>query len=614
MRSGGRWVLGEGGVRQVEAEDLGLEAEGLRLAAEGLRLEADGLRLEASLKLEVKGLELKLATGRAGRATGQGVETWREETKRESYSVFGESAPRGKAQGRNEADEEQESSGFRLSSALLLHVLDALLLQTTRFLTAYSSCSSLSTLPACYFLEFSLHYSEAVYCAPNFASMAPAQDLDSGGEMDTDTDKTVVEHERDEEEDEEAHEEEEEEPPQKRKLAQSAESDDEEDAEPVKVPQKRKRAQSAESENHEPPPPRDIEYKICVYTSQQMKKSKSSRGAPATEIVTLKSDRSWSTLKSQIRSHISVALDQPFPELRHYNVSFTVPRQVSDPILLLNEIKYKYMVKKALSIQKSPNAKIVVEPKESKTEKENDDTMADSDSSKSKKKKKKTKIPNSRDILPANVALNEKIGELRERWQCPTPGSACGSEHCFYNEADPEHLPLLHAHMASKVFADVNTPPNNQMFDRVSTAARAAQSPLLQRRLELREQSAKNALTAPQVNINFPPEFLNLVRPAPGVQPTPAAPVGPNPSHSTTDMLIPFPRIVGDDLSINMFCLQYDLDFGIAELFDKNKFKRTSEFEFVGLNDLKEMGFARGEIAGLQVAIRKWSKLPGEVN
>ncbi|KAJ7196225.1 hypothetical protein GGX14DRAFT_403426 [Mycena pura] len=433
------------------------------------------------------------------------------------------------------------------------------------------------------------------------------------------------EHERDEEEDEEAHEEEEE-PPQKRKLAQSAESDDEEDAEPVKVPQKRKRAQSAESENDDPPPPRDIEYKICVYTSQQMKKSKSSRGAPATEIVTLKSDRSWSTLKSQIRSHISVALDQPFPELRHYNVSFTVPRQVSDPILLLDEIKYKYMVKKALSIQKSPNAKSVVEPKESKTDKENADTMADSDSSKSKKKKKTKvtsfviEIPHSRDILPGNVALNEKIGELRERWQCPTPGGACGSEHCFYNEADPEHLPLSHAHMASwaaamasKVFADVNTPPNNQLFDRVSSAARAAQSPLLQRRLELREQSAaKNTSTAPQVNINFPPKFLNLVRPTPAVQPTPAVPVGPNPPHSTTDALIPFPRIVGDDLSINMFCMQYDLDFGIADLFDQNKFKRTSELEFVGLHDLKEMGFARGEIAGLQIAIRKWSKLPGE--
>ncbi|KAJ7192196.1 hypothetical protein GGX14DRAFT_406595 [Mycena pura] len=71
--------------------DVRLEAEGLRLAAhpEGLRLEADGLRLEASLKLEVKGFErasraarcLQPATGRTGRATGQGVETRREETK-----------------------------------------------------------------------------------------------------------------------------------------------------------------------------------------------------------------------------------------------------------------------------------------------------------------------------------------------------------------------------------------------------------------------------------------------------------------------------------------------------------------------------------------------------
>lgn len=58
-------------------------------------------------------------------------------------------------------------------------------------------------------------------------------------------------------------------------------------------------------------------------------------------------------------------------------------------------------------------------------------------------------VPKARDILPANVALNEKIGELRNRWICPTPGGPCGSAHCYYNDINPEHMPLSHAHFQS---------------------------------------------------------------------------------------------------------------------------------------------------------------------
>ncbi|KAJ7930301.1 hypothetical protein B0H13DRAFT_1858931 [Mycena leptocephala] len=65
--------------------------------------------------------------------------------------------------------------------------------------------------------------------------------------------------------------------------------------------------------------------------------------------------------------------------------------------------------------------------------------------------------------------------------------------------------------LKGKAFAGLETPPNNQLFDRVAQYSRASQSPLLRRRLEIKEQVAP---AAPQINFNFPPEILSLLRPA----------------------------------------------------------------------------------------------------
>jgi hypothetical protein len=75
-------------------------------------------------------------------------------------------------------------------------------------------------------------------------------------------------------------------------------------------------------------------------------------------------------------------------------------------------------------------------------------------------------------------------------------------------------------------------------------------------------------------------------------------------------MLIPHPRIPGPDLSIEDFCSLYDLDTDICDRFKEHKFKRSNAFKFVEVNELKEMGFLRGEIAELKVAIGVWSQLP----
>ncbi|KAJ7435680.1 hypothetical protein B0H11DRAFT_1855347 [Mycena galericulata] len=368
------------------------------------------------------------------------------------------------------------------------------------------------------------------------------------------------------------------------------------------VGKKRKRR----SPSVEPVDPPQIEYRVTIFTPEQMKKAKSSRGLPITEIILLASNKPWSSLKSRITNKIREAIDPPFVDLADYTITFTIARHVSSPIIL-DQSKYDYLVSKALKIKADPCAKILVEPKEEcfAADKENDDEAERSKA----KGGKKTKVPKPRDILPANVALNEKIGELRQKWICPTPGAACGGSHCFFNAVNPEHFQLSHAHFESwgaamlkgKEFADLETPPNNHLFDRVAAGARAAKSELLMRRKELQE--TKNTPAGTHVNFNFPPEIVNLLRPP---APPPAVAHAPNALHPNA--LISSLRIPGPDLSIDEFCTTYHLDEDVADKFRQHKFRRTSAFKHVELSDLKEMGFLKGEIAELQVAIEVWSR------
>ncbi|KAJ7891444.1 hypothetical protein B0H13DRAFT_2340616 [Mycena leptocephala] len=158
-------------------------------------------------------------------------------------------------------------------------------------------------------------------------------------------------------------------------------------------------------------------------------------------------------------------------------------------------------------------------------------------------------------------------------------------------------MPLGHDHFKSwgaatlkgKAFADIETPPNNELFDKVSQGARAAKSPLLQRRLELQQEAtSKQAPPAPQVHLNFGAEIAGLFRAA-AAPPAPPAAV-PNafiPPPDSSNMLIPFPRLPGADLSIEDFCTFYKLDADICERFKQQRFKRTTAFKFVEVPELK---------------------------
>jgi hypothetical protein len=100
-----------------------------------------------------------------------------------------------------------------------------------------------------------------------------------------------------------------------------------------------------------------------VYTFEQTKKSKSSRGSPISDVFTISSDKPWNTLKSRIRTNIRTALHLEMFSIDDYTVTFTVPRQVTESIPLTDYKKYKILVSNALKIKGTPSAKIVIEPK-----------------------------------------------------------------------------------------------------------------------------------------------------------------------------------------------------------------------------------------------------------
>ncbi|KAJ7780217.1 hypothetical protein DFH07DRAFT_730079 [Mycena maculata] len=354
-----------------------------------------------------------------------------------------------------------------------------------------------------------------------------------------------------------------------------------------------------------------ITYTISVFSRDQMKKARSSRGAPAgTEIRKLDHIVPWDTLKAQVLAAISSALNPTTLVFEDYSITFTVPRQVTTPIQLNDDTKYDHLVEDALKIKKDANAKIVVEPKlvqpfQEQVTQNKENNEADNDN---RKEKKRSRIPATRDILLANAALNAEIGKLRDKYICPT--GRCPTGHCFVDPDDPDHFPLGNTHVESWAaailkgpeFATIKKPPHDDLFNKINPIRLAARTPLLQRRAELRDKEKAANNTAPQINFNFPLDIANLFCPIPAALPPPPAVL----DHNTSPMLIPASMIPGPALSIDDFCTQYDLDADICDRFKQHKFKGTKVFAYVALNDLKEMQFVGGEIAELKVAIAAW--------
>lgn len=72
-------------------------------------------------------------------------------------------------------------------------------------------------------------------------------------------------------------------------------------------------------------------------------------------------------------------------------------------------------------------------------------------------------------------------------------------------------------------------------------------------------------------------------------------------------MLLAYPLQPGAKLTIDDFCIRYDLAEVIRDKLKDNEYTGSHEFQHIEINDLKEMRFLTGHIAGLKEAVRMWA-------
>ncbi|TFK35642.1 hypothetical protein BDQ12DRAFT_611582, partial [Crucibulum laeve] len=321
--------------------------------------------------------------------------------------------------------------------------------------------------------------------------------------------------------------------------------------------------------------------------------------------------------------HIQTA-DALYPKLPTVNftffeATFTIPRLVTNPLPLATPTDYEFLLKNACKMKSDPSVKIIITENQSSevcpthynnphTNKENHcDSSSDLQGS---KKGKGNKTPKEANILPANVALNNKIKELRTHWFCNVGN--CHSEHC-YIPAERLHFPLGYDHfekwaaacLRGEEFASIETPPNTTLFNEVSPTSIVAESPILQACLNAMAKE-KATLSAPVINVVLPNDIFGLYCPtAPAPLPAQLAPIHQQ-QHVASSGLIPTHLHPGVKMDMTTFCATYHLSNAILSWFKENAFTGTQAFQYIDNSEIKEMGFKLGEIVDLKEAVEEW--------
>lgn len=172
--------------------------------------------------------------------------------------------------------------------------------------------------------------------------------------------------------------------------------------------------------------------------------------------------------------------------------------------------------------------------------------------------------------------------------------------------------------MRGEDYSTIDQPPNHHLFDYSSDNTKL--TPLLRKRLE--DAKSTNAATnaAPTINFSIGKELVDLLRPAPPPQvaafPQAAADVmappvymAPPPPHYDLDCptLLQTNRKAGPDMTLEAFCVQYELDDGIKDRFKEHRYKHARMLRYLTIKDMEAMKFWAGEIAEVRDAIDRWS-------
>jgi hypothetical protein len=118
-------------------------------------------------------------------------------------------------------------------------------------------------------------------------------------------------------------------------------------------------------------------------------------------------------------------------------------------------------------------------------------------------------------------------------------------------------------------------------------------------------KNSKSEPASSVVNFNIPPEVFAMFRAPPAI-PVPSTPVAST-SASAVLMLLPPGGMLGPRLSLEEFCMTYDVSDGVRKRLDENGYNGSHMFCYAEIQDLKDAGFKAGEIAQLKDAISRWA-------
>ncbi|KAH9986222.1 hypothetical protein BJV77DRAFT_935229, partial [Russula vinacea] len=342
-----------------------------------------------------------------------------------------------------------------------------------------------------------------------------------------------------------------------------------------------------------------IAYSLAIFSAAEMKKPKPCCKSKV-QLLEVPAMTEWVVFQMQLNVLIANTLYPTVAKIDYskYEATYTIPNLIPPPLFLmlplLSSADYMYLLKNATKA-KDPAVKIVIV----ETGPQSQmlcmvfcffDLLYVGERKPTVSFLRRFQIPKESDILPANIALNDRIKMLRGRWQCNASG--CHSDFCFVS-ADGPHFPLSHEHLEKwgvawlrseshgKSDASIDRPPHISLFDPISLQSLAMKSPLL--------QACLNAMA-------------NKAQPAGPQHPFPAL----QQPNSTSQPLIPAHLQPGIKQDIDAFCLVHGLSNNILERFREHAFTGTQAFRHLNMQELIDLGFKPGEIIDLKEAVSEW--------
>ncbi|KAI0058278.1 hypothetical protein BV25DRAFT_1919480 [Artomyces pyxidatus] len=409
---------------------------------------------------------------------------------------------------------------------------------------------------------------------------------------------------------------------------------------------------ASETSGTKPPSSSPLEFNVALFTYSEMQKAVKKRSATHS-YMKVQSDEPFDTWKALLLVKIDETLKPKKIDFENYSVLFTIPRYSIGLLPLCDQDAYEVMIARGIKAHNAPSSpaiQIVVQEQISETvitkasswvmkrkiilDDEDHDDSDNGRAATKPQKKPKSKVPRASDLDPANQQQNDNILKLQNRWACHKPGcNATG--HCFVDPITTLHFPLSFKHFSvwsaamvkGNDEASIDKPPNHKAFDALSKDTKGSTSIMDQR---IKEANAKQTLASsgsvsypPSSMANaIPPQFMDVlanlaaaVRTGPTTATATATATTSAPAttatssrHDQSQHLLPLSLDAGARLPISDFCRIYDLDDGISRTLTENKFKYTSSFRHILIEDLKGMGLALGEIAELREAVLSWAK------